>query len=191
MPRGARAVPETLAVFLAVFGLERSTAVTGLGPAAFALSLPLSVHPWTVATSVYAHASVGHLLANAVAFLVVGLLVARRTSRVRFHAFVLSTGALSGVATVALGSLLGQHVAVLGASGAIMALIGYLLAGNLATETLLGRVRLPRRAWVVVVVALAAGVAVVTAGPHVAVTAHVTGFLVGVATGRRHVLQAA
>ena len=189
MARGTKAVVETLGLFLVVFALELVAPLFGLGAAAFALALPLAVHPWTIVTSVYAHGSVDHLLANAVALLVAGLLVARRTSRVRFHAFFLITGALSGVATVLVGSAVGGVAAVLGASGAILALVGYLLSGNLATESLLGRVRLSRRAWAVVVVVLAAAVAVVTGGPRVALTAHVVGFLLGLGAGRLHVLR--
>ena len=189
MVRGTKAVVETLALFLVVYVLELVTPLVGLGAAAFVLALPLDVHPWTIATSVYAHASVAHLVANGVALLVVGLLVARRTSRVRFHTFFLITGALSGVATVLLGAVIGGTGAVVGASGAILALAGYLLAGNVATESLLGRVALSRRQWAVVVVALAVAVAVVTGGPGVALTAHVTGFLLGLGAGRLHVLR--
>ena len=189
MARGTKAVVETLALFLVVFALELLSPLVGVGAAAFALALPLDVHPWTIATSVYAHGSVNHLLANAVALLVVGVLVARRTSRLRFHAFFVVTGALSGVATVLVGSVIGGAAAVLGASGAILALVGYLLSGNLATESLLGRLTLSRRAGAVVVVGLAAAVAVVTGGPGVALTAHVVGFLLGLGAGRLHVLR--
>ena len=189
MVRGTNAVVETLALFVVVFALELVAPLVGRGAAAFALALPLAVHPWTIVTSVYAHGSIGHLTANAVALLVVGLLVARRTSRVRFHAFFLVAGALSGIATVLVGAVIGGATAVFGASGAILALVGYLLAGNLATESLLGRVTLSRRAWVLVVVALAVAVAIATGGPRVALTAHVIGFLLGLGAGRLHVLR--
>ena len=190
MLRGAKAVAETLAVFVVVFAVQLVAPLVGIGAGWFALALPLDVRPWTLVTSVYAHASVDHLFANAVALLVVGLLVARRTSRVRFHAFFLVAGAVAGVATVLLGSVVGGAAAVLGASGAILALVGYLLSGNLATESLLGRVTLSRRAWVVVVAVLALGVVLATGGPGVALTAHVTGFLLGLGAGRLHVLRA-
>ena len=190
MVRGTKAVAETLGLFLVVFALELVAPLVGFGAAAFVLALPLDVHPWTIGTSVYAHASADHLLANAIALLVVGLLVARRTSRLRFHSFFLVTGAISGVATVLVGAVVGGATSVVGASGAILALVGYLLAGNLATESLLGRVALSRRQWAVVVVALAVAVAIVTGGPRVALTAHVVGFLLGLGAGRLHVLRA-
>ena len=190
MARGPTAVIETLALLVVVFALQLMAPLTGLGASAFALALPLAVNPWTVVTSVYAHAGVDHLVANAVALAVVGLLVARRTSRARFHGFFLATGSLSGVATVLVGSALGGSTAVLGASGAILGLVGYLLAGNLATETLLGRVTLSRRAWAAVVAVLALGVVLATGGPGVALTAHVVGFLLGLGAGRLHLLRA-
>lgn len=182
---------ETLAVFVVVYGAQAAGSTIGLGPTAFVLSLPLEVRPWTLVTSVYAHGSLPHLVANAIALVVVGLLVARRMSRLRFHTFFLATGALSGIATVLVGAAVGGATAVLGASGAIFALVGYLLAGNLATEALLGRMTLSRRTWAAVVVGLAIIVGVVSGGPGVALTAHVTGFLLGLGAGRLHVLRAA
>lgn len=190
MARGPTAVIETLVVFGLVFATQVAVPSIGLEAAVFALALPLEVHPWTLVTSVYAHASLPHLLANAVALVVVGLLAARRTSRLRFHTFFAITGALAGVTTVLVGAATGGATAVVGASGAIFALIGYLLAGNLATEALVGRLTVSRRMWTVVVTGLAVVVAVTTGGPGVALTAHVTGFLLGVGAGRLHLLRA-
>jgi len=47
----------------------------------FVLSTPASVHPWTLATSVYAHAGLGHLLSNALVVVVAGVPVAASTTR--------------------------------------------------------------------------------------------------------------
>ena len=190
MTNGLRAVFETLLLILAVSGLGLLAPLVGFGPASLALAPPLLVDPWTLVTSVYAHASLGHLVANGLALLVVGPLVARRTNRSRYHAFFLGTGAVAGVATVGVGVVLARPTSVLGASGAILALAGYLLAGNLATESVLGRVSLAPRTWILLVVGLAIGVAILTGGPGVALTAHVTGFLLGVGAGRRHLLRA-
>jgi len=95
---------------------------------------------------VYAHGSIGHLLANALALLLVGPLVERRTTRLRFHAFVIGTGALAGITQVTLGGLLGPQTAVLGLSGAVFGLGGYLLASNVVSATLFDRLRLSTRA---------------------------------------------
>jgi len=89
-----RATLETLAIASLVGIAQGALRLVDLA-AIFALSTPLSVAPWTVVTSVYAHGSIGHLLANALALLLVGPLVERRTTRLRFHAFVIGTGALA------------------------------------------------------------------------------------------------
>ena len=182
-----RASLETLAVALLVGAVRAALAVVGLD-AAFALSLPLSVAPWTLVTGVYAHGSVGHLLANGIALLLVGPLVERRTTRLRFHAFVVATGALAGVTQVTLGGLFGPPTAVLGLSGAVFALGGYLLAGNVATATLFDRLRLPARAQLALFGALAVLLTLATAAPGVALLAHATGAFCGLLAGRVRLL---
>jgi len=191
MASGTRAVAEVLGLVILVFALQVLSPLVGIGAEVFALSLPLAVRPWTIVTSVYAHGSYGHMFANAVALLVVGLFVARRTSRLRFHGFFLAAGAVSGIAAVGLAGVLGYTgTAVLGASGAIFALVGYLLAGNLATERLLGRIELSRRASAAVVALLALGLALATGGGLVVLAGHATGFVIGLVTGRLHLLRA-
>lgn len=182
-----RATFETLAVALLVGAARAVLVVVGLD-AVFALSLPLSVAPWTLVTSVYAHGSVGHLLANGVALLLVGPLVERRTTRLRFHAFVVATGALAGVTQVTLGGLLGPPTAVLGLSGAVFALGGYLLAGNVATATLFDRLRLSSRAQLALFGGLAVLLTLATAAPGVALFAHATGAFCGLLAGRVQLL---
>ncbi|OYR55951.1 rhomboid family intramembrane serine protease [Halorubrum halodurans] len=183
-----RATLETLGIVCVVGLAQAALSLVGLG-SALALSPPPSIAPWTVLTSVYAHGSVGHLLANALALLLVGPLVERRTTRLRFHAFVVASGALAGTTQVILGGLVGPPTAVLGISGAVFALGGYLLAGNAATTTLFDRLRLTARAQF----ALFAGVAVLltlaTAAPGVALLAHAAGTFCGLVAGRVRLLE--
>lgn len=178
-----RATLQTLAI-IGLFGAAqaalRSVGLAGL----FALSAPLSFAPWTVVTSVYAHASVGHLLANAVGLLIVGPLVERRTTRLRFHAFVVATGGAAGIAQVTLGGLIGPPPAVLGLSGAVFALGGYLLAGNVASARLLDRLHLSRQVQFLLFAAVAALLTLMTAAPGIALIAHVVGAFSGLLAGR-------
>lgn len=184
------AVIDTLGLFLLVGLLQISAGLVGLAGGAFVLSAPLALRPWTLVTSVYAHAGPGHLLANAVALALVGPLVVRRTTRLRFHAFFVTTGALAGVAEVTLGgALAGGDRAVVGGSGAVFALLGYLLAGNVVTARLLDRIELSPRAQVGLFVAVAAAVTVATAGPGVALIAHAAGLLLGLLAGRIRLLD--
>jgi len=176
-------------VFVAVFVVELAAGLVGVQQTAFALAPPVTARPWTLVTSVYAHASVPHLVANSLALGLVGLYLERTTSRVRFHAFFLASGVLSGIAQVVVAGVLGRRVAVLGASGAVFALVGYLLAGNRVTESVLGTLPLRPRTQLVVAGFVAAAITVVTAGRGVALVAHFAGLVLGLVAGRAHLLR--
>lgn len=181
---------ELLVVFGVVFLVQQLAVIVGLGAGAFALALPLTVAPWTLVISVYAHATLDHLLANAVGLAIVGFALERYASRARFHLFVLVTGAAAGVAELAVGGLVGGATAVIGASGAVLALYGYVLAGNPVTGGLLDRLDLGRRAQLVLLAAVALLVTLLTAGSNVAVVAHATGLVLGLVAGRLGLLRA-
>ena len=179
---------DTLGVILVVFLLQLLLSVVSLG-GLFVLAPPLSASPVTILTSIYAHASVGHLVANAVVLLVAGLAVEHRTTWLRFHLFFLAVGALAGIAQVVVSGLLGPASGVLGASGAVFGLVGYLLAGNTVTTTLRQRLRLSPRVQVVIYVVAAVAVTVLTGRPGVALVAHFTGLFVGLVAGAAGVLD--
>lgn len=178
----------TLALFAAVFAIQALAGAVGIGAGVFALALPLADRPWTLLTSVYAHGSLTHLLANALALAVLGPLVAHVTTPFRFHVFFVFTGALAGIAQVVLTLPFGV-TAVLGASGAIFALLGYLLVGNRASERMLSWLPLGRRGRVVLFASIAALLTVATAAPGVALVAHFAGFCLGAVAGRGRLLH--
>lgn len=140
--------------------------------------------PWTLVTSVYAHAGVGHLLGNAVTLAFVGLLLERSTTTVRYHAFFLVTGVLAGLSQVFVGG-----GGVIGASGAIFALIGYVVTANPVSEVAFSRLRLTRGVQLAVFALLAVVVTALTAAQGVALVAHFAGLLLGLVAGRLHVLE--
>lgn len=184
----------TLAVMVVVFVVQQVAGIVGLG-GLFALSLPLLARPWTILTSVYAHAGLSHLLGNALALALGGLLVERVTTSARFHTFFVGVGVLSGVTQVAVVGLLGPvlpgvpaRVSVLGASGAILGLYGYLLGGNRLTEAVVGGIELSARAQLALGAILAAVITLLTANPGVALVAHFTGLLLGWLAGRSGLL---
>lgn len=188
---------ETLAVIAVVFTLQQFASLVGglvglpaLGIVFFALSPPLSVYPWTLVTSVYAHSGLVHLLSNAVALVLLGLVVEAVTTRTRFHVFFLATGVLAGAVQVVVGGLSGTPTGVLGASGAILALAGYVLAVNPISETILDRLRLRRRAQFGLFALLAVVVTLVTGTAGAALIAHFVGLLVGLLAGRLRLLHA-
>lgn len=175
-----------VAVFCTVLALLPS-AIPVLLPAdlfsLLVLAPPLTVQPWTLVTAVYTHFTPGHLLANLLGLLIVGPFVARKTTKVRFHAFFLVTGMLSGVAEVLASQALNTPIAVAGMSGAVFALLGYLLAGNVATRTVLSRVDLSPGVQFAIVLVVAIGLTLATASPGVALVGHATGLGLGLIAG--------
>ena len=192
MRLAGRPTLQTLVVFLAVFAVQFILRAVGAGSEwLFLLGPDAATRPWALATHVYAHAGPAHLLGNALVLLVVGALVSRRTSPLRFHAFFLLTGMVSGLAEVTLGSAIGPPTAVVGASGAIFALLGYLLAGNAISSALLDRVSLSPRAQAGLFLGVAVLVTLATASPRAALFGHATGLVCGLLAGRTTLLEPA
>jgi membrane associated rhomboid family serine protease len=194
---------EIAAVCVFVFGLQWLLALA-VGRTAmyamFALAWPLTAAPWTLVTSVYAHdtATLGHLLGNLVMLLLVGLPLERLTTRLRFHLFFLLTGAAAGVFQLLVSDPLagvplfggGGTAAVLGASGAIFALLGYLLTSNRVTDSLLARLGISTRLQVLLLAVTALIVAFATAtAPNVALWGHFFGLFAGLLAGRANLLR--
>lgn len=195
--RSASPILELLFVFLVVYALQLLAALPGAMAGLFVLAPPLSENPWTIVTSVYAHDGLGHLLSNALALIVFGWPVARATTRFRFHAYFLVTGALAGVSQILVASLVlatpafagSPTPSVLGASGAVFALLGYLIASNRLSASLASIVDVPRWLSVLVFLGLAVAVTLATYAPRVALVAHFTGFFIGLVAGRARLLN--
>ena len=188
---------ELLLAFVAVYLLQLVTAPAGLVGGLFVLTPPLSENPWTIVTSVYAHGGLGHLVSNAIALVVFGWPVARATTRLRFHLFFLLTGAIAGVSQILFSDALAAvplfgfsaTPGVLGASGGVFAVLGYLLASNRLSGTLGASLAVPRWLTLVVFLAIAGTLTLATATPGAALIAHFTGLTVGLAAGWVGVLR--
>ncbi|GAB7019482.1 hypothetical protein JCM18750_23430 [Halostagnicola bangensis] len=183
-------------VFLLVLVAQFVTELVGMMSGLFVLSTPISNDPWTIVTSVYAHNGIGHLVSNSIALVLFGWPIARATTRLRFHAFFLVTGAIAGVSQIlvmsgimSISGIGGSAPGVLGASGAVFALLGYLIAGNRVSSGFASVIEVPRWVTYLVFFALAVIVTLTTLAPGVALIAHFTGFLVGLLAGRARVLR--
>lgn len=179
----------TITLFVVVFAVETAARFLGLFSVLFVLAPPVTTNPWTVVTSVYAHSGPFHLLWNAIALLIPGIILEQQTTSLRYHAFFVTAGATAGITEITIGPLLGSPAGVLGASGAVFAFIGYLLSANRLAEAAIGGVELSGRIQLLVFVILAILVTVATGQPGVALIAHFTGFLVGLLAGRLHLLR--
>ena len=191
---GSRAVTpvvDTLVAFVAVFAVQQVVGLVGLASSlgTFALASPVTARPWTLPLSVYAHGSLQHLLSNALGLVLFGIPVARVTSRVRFHLYFVTVGALAAVTQVGVSGLVGSPVAVLGASGAVFGLLVYLLASNRLTDAVAGRFQVSRRVQLAALAVVAVAITLTTAAPGVALVAHFAGLALGLVAGRVHLLR--
>lgn len=178
-----------LHTLVAMVGVSATGWTLGSGGAnPFVLVAPLAAEPWTILTSVYAHATPGHLLGNALVIVTAGTIVAYATTTLRFHAFVVLTGALAGVSQILLSDALGWSVGVLGISGAGFALIGYVLTGNRVANALLAG-RLSARTGAVLVALVAGGLTVWLSPTRAALVAHFVGAALGLLAGYYRVLS--
>lgn len=176
---------EVLTACLLVFLGQRTLGVlVGDLTPLLAVATPLGQFPWTILTSVYAHASLSHLLGNAILLGLLGVIVEQHTSRTRFHAFIVGTGSLAGIVEAVV-----TGAAVLGASGAAYALVGYVLAGNRLTGGLVDSAGIQPRWQLILIVTVAVVIALLTYTPGVALLGHITGATLGLAAGRGNLLR--
>lgn len=178
----------TVFAFVVVFVIQAFGGNYGVDTSVFVLRWPLTQEPSAVVLSVYAHANVQHLVANTIALAVVGPLVAYVTSPYRFHAFFIVSGAIAGVTQVVATVPFGP-VGVLGGSGAIFGLMGYIIVGNHASNRALSWLPLGTTGSLLLFGVLAAVVTLATAAPGVALVAHFTGFLAGAVAGHSRLLH--
>lgn len=178
-----------IGVLVVVFLFQELLGVFGVS-FVFALAWPLSENPWTLVTSVFVHRRIMHLVPNALFLFVIGIILERRTEPWRFYAFFVVVGVIAGVMEVMVAQVLGGPVAVLGASGAVFGLLGYILSGNPITDAVADRISVDPRVAILVMIGVALAITWLTRGRQVALVAHFTGLVLGLLAGRAHVLRA-
>lgn len=190
-----RAALTFLGIMVAVFFLEQVALSVSddLFETLFVLGPAFYWKPWTLVTSVFAHAPgfLGHILANGIVLFFFGPALERLVGTRRFVKLFLGAGVAAGLVQVSvfayllpLAGFAPSHAGVLGASGAIMGVLGALTI--LAPET---RVLLfffiPAPLWLVT-----AGYALYDLGGallgvgNTAHLAHLAGLAIGLYVGR-------
>lgn len=153
----------------------------------FVLQSPLTEEWWQLPLSTFAHQGPAHLYGNAIMIAIFGGIAVISSSVLRYHIFFFLTGIASSVAHVMVTGALGDASSVLGASGAAMGLIGYVLVSNDISDLILSRA-----SWgVVVILVLGVSLALTlwSASLAVANVSHFAGALIGVFAGYFHVLR--
>lgn len=162
-------------------GLEENVGV-------FVLQPPITEGWWQMPLSVFTHSGRAHLIANATSLMIFGSLVAIWSGPFRYHVFFIATGVLAGVSQIAMVMALGGSSGVVGASGATLALTGYVFTSNALSSWVLERFSAVAIGVIAGIVAV--GLAVQSAGTGVANIAHVTGALLGLVAGHYNLLRA-
>ncbi|WP_423745416.1 rhomboid family intramembrane serine protease (plasmid) [Haladaptatus sp. SPP-AMP-3] len=145
---------------------------------------------WTWVTSIFAHNPTGftHILFNGIALYFFGPVLERRIGSKKFTALFLGSGILAGLAQVGIVAMMGSTSAVLGASGAIMAVMGVLTVLNPNMKILIYFI-IPMPLWLATALfAVYSGFASVIGGAGaggVAQLAHLTGLGIGLLYGAK------
>lgn len=183
-----RAALVFLGIMAGVFVLEQ--VVFAVSPALFETLFVMDPNfywkPWTLVTSVFAHGGTTHLLVNGIVLFFFGPTLERLIGTRRFTGLFLVSGITAGVVQVGVFAYLlpalglgGSQAGVVGASGAIMGLLGALtiLAPN--TSVLVFFV-IPAPLWLVTIgYALFDIGGAVAGGGNVAHLAHLAGLAIG------------
>ncbi|AKH97156.1 rhomboid family intramembrane serine protease [Halanaeroarchaeum sulfurireducens] len=156
--------------------------------ALFTLSSENVTYVWTWVTSVFAHDPGGffHIFFNSIVLYFFGPVVERRIGSKKFAVLFLISGVVAGLAQVLAAIAVGGSTSVLGASGAIAALLGVLTILNPNLRIYLYFV-IPMPLWVATALFAAYSILVSTAGGigfgGVAQLAHLAGLGIGLLYG--------
>ena len=134
------------------------------------------LHPWSLAVAVFLHFSLGHVLSNMAALVLVGTLLEREMSRWLWFSAYMASGIVGNVVQ---SLLLPPHDLAAGASGAIMGLLGMLAVVWFRRRS---RTNWPRLVGLLLLAGLEfAGE--LQAPAHIAMAAHWSGVAFGMALG--------
>jgi hypothetical protein len=169
---------------LVAFGLQDPQLFSAL----FTLDTAHVEYVWTWVTSIFAHSPTNfmHIFFNSIVLYFFGPVVERKIGSKAFAALFLGAGVVAGLAQVLATMAVGGAASVLGASGAIAALLGVLTVLNPNLRIYLYFI-LPMPLWVATGLFAAYSVLVSTAGGigagGVAQLAHLAGLGIGLAYG--------
>ncbi|OYR72710.1 hypothetical protein DJ78_01985 [Halorubrum ezzemoulense] len=179
--------PGVSLLLMAIVSLATWTGIQANNADPFILQSPLTEDWWQLPLSVFAHSGMPHLSANATMIAIFGSVAAISASVLRYHIFFIVSGMLAGAAHVLATAALGTPSGGLGASGTAMALMAYVLVSNDVSSFVFDRVS--RTVTIGLVLALAVGLSLTSAGVQVGNVAHLSGALIGGFAGYFHILR--
>jgi membrane associated rhomboid family serine protease len=159
-----------IVVFIAILIDQSLVYSLGLQPA----SLPHK--PWTMVTSLFVHASIGHIIVNMITLFFFGSYLSRLVGGGNFLKVYFAGGIAGNLLYILLGPALSTAV---GASGAIFALGGALAIMVPKLRVFVFPIPTPLPLWIAII----GGFLIVSFFPQVAWQAHLGGLLLGLLAG--------
>ena len=157
-------------VFVATFIAPEGLYLLGLRPAL------LASRPWTIISSMFAHASLWHLIGNMITLFFFGSYLLRLVGEVRFLIVYFVGGLVGNALFILLANPLSIAV---GASGAVFALGGALAVMRPKLKIMIFPLPIPMNLWIAVI----GGFLLISFMPGVGWQAHLGGLLVGLISG--------
>ena len=153
----------------------------------FVLQPDQLAYVWTWVTSVFAHGGPYHIATNSIVLYFFGPPVERRLGSKRYAALFLGAGVVAGLAQILVSLALGETIlGVVGASGALMAVMGVLTVLNPGLRVYL-YFFIPMPLWLLTVgfavFSVLWGFGQIGGGGGVAHWAHLSGLVIGLAYG--------
>jgi rhomboid protease GluP len=183
MPRLPPVTVGLLAILATIFFLETTRGALGSAPAliragALVREAVLGGEWWRLVTMIFLHGSVEHLLGNALALYVLGMVSEHAFGRVQFAFLFLMSGIAGSVLSMmlSLGPSVGASGAIFGLQGAAVVLFSRHRARLLVRSRRIGVVLI---AWALFTIMLG------FTTPYVDNGAHIGGFLAGMLIARR------
>jgi len=136
----------------------------------------LADRPWTMVTNLFVHAGFGHILFNMLALLFFGGFTARLVGEWSFLAVYFAGGMLGNIFYMLMAP---SNAVAVGASGAIFALGGVLVALAPKVKVIVFPVPAPLPLWIAVI----GGFFILMIIPNVAWQAHLGGLVLGLGAG--------
>lgn len=159
-----------LVVFLGTYLFPELRLALGLTPAL------VRQEPWTLLTSMFVHAGIGHILVNMLTLYFFGRSLTDTVGEKRFLLVYFAGGILGGIFYILLANPFSTAV---GASGAVFAVGGALTAMRPQMRVVIFPVPVPMPLWVAVL----GGFALLTLLPGIAWQAHLGGMVFGLIAG--------
>ncbi len=157
--------------------------------ALFVLSAENIEYIWTIFTSIFAHSpsNIMHIIGNSIILLFFGRILEKHIGSKNFTYLFIFSGIIAGLSQIGLNVILGTpEIGVLGASGALLGVLGALTVYNPKMKVYLYFI-LPIPLWLITVgYVILSIVGIVSMGSimgNIAHTAHVVGLFIGIIYG--------